>query len=80
MSAASTGWRWRWAAAAQAALRRRTTLGTRRRRHLARPPRRQTRGSNTPGRRAPRSERLASLAMAVFVATGILALKPDLKY
>lgn len=68
VSAASAGWRWRSAAAVLAALRR-LSRGTSCRLRLLpahlhhRPPR----GSNTPGRR-PRSERFASLAMAVFAS------------
>lgn len=68
VSAASADWRWRLVAAAPAARRRRPAIpASRRRPHHARLRHRLPRGSNTPGRCASRSERLASLAMPLFI-------------
>lgn len=64
VSAASAGWCWRSAEAALPVLRRRNHAN-RRRHHRARIHRRPPRGNSTQGRHAPRSERLASLPLAV---------------
>lgn len=65
-SPASAGWRWRSVAAAPAAPRPRRQRQNPRTRLRLRPVllrHRPLRGSNTPGRRAPRSERLALLSI-----------------